>query len=462
MTTETSKRQRARFVAWGSVALTVACIPLTDLVISQPHRAPLSIQDELSSPFAWVGVLAFSIVGALVVSRHPGHLVGWIFSVSGLSAGISAVTAAYSQLGQAVPGSVPAAPVAETISNLSFIVGFLAPITLGLLLFPDGRLPSSRWRPIAYIAIGSLALQFIAALLGPSDVGLVVNAIGIVGSVATTMAAVASLVARFRQGSQETRQQVKWVATAGVVVAVDLAFELAVFLFRPAFFVDSFLVLNMAYTAVAIAVGVAILRYRLYDIDLLINRAIVYVSLSALLAGVYSAVVTLFQRTFLAVTGQRSDAAIVITVFLLATIFTPARNALQSFVDKRFKDPRDLERLMKALEDEVQSVIGVLSRKRLASRLLDDAAEGSRSPAALFLDGTSSEQPALTHGKWDGSAVLSIPLHAGERELGKLALGPRLGGAAFSVRDKERLQKTANLVAVALSMSADQELKPSS
>lgn len=454
-----SARQRARVVAWGSVVLTAACIPLTDVVISQPHRAPLSIQDELSSPLAWVGVLAFSIVGALVVSRHPGHLVGWIFSLSGLSAAISAVTTAYAQLGQAVPGSVPAPAVAEAVSNLSFIVGFLTPITLGLLLFPDGRLPSSRWRPIAYVAIASLALQFIAALLDPRGVGPWVNAIGIVGSVATTMAAVGSLVARFRQGSQETRQQVKWVATAGVVVAVDLAFELAVFLFRPAFFVDSFLILNMAYTAVAIAVGVAILRYRLYDIDLLINRAIVYVSLSALLAGVYAAVVTLFQRTFLAVTGQRSDAAIVITVFLLATIFTPARNSLQSFVDKRFKDPRDLERLMKALEDEVQSVIGVLSRKRLASRLLDDAAEGSRSPAALFLGEASSEQPALTHGKWDGSAVLSIPLHAGARELGKLALGPRLGGATFSVRDTERLQKTANLVAVALSMSAEQEIE---
>jgi hypothetical protein len=456
-----SKQRRARVLAWGSVALTVACIPLAGLVISQPHRGQLSIESELSTPFAWVGVLAFSIVGALIVSRHPRHLVGWIFSIAGLSAGISAVTAAYAQLGLAVPGLIGAS-VADAISSLTFIIGFLAPTTLGLLLFPDGRLPSPRWRPIAYLAIGSLALQFMAALLGNGGLGPAVNAAGIIGSVATTVAAVFALVTRFRSGTHDTRQQVKWVAAASVIVAVDLAFEFAIYLWRPGFFVDAFLVFNLAYTAVPIAVGVAILRYRLYDIDLLINRAIVYVALSALLAGIYAALVTLLQKVFLIVTGQRSDAAIVITVFLLATIFTPARNSLQSFVDKRFKDSRDLERLMKVLESEVQSVVGVLSGRRLTSRLLDDAAEGARSPAALFLDGTGSEEPTLTRGNWEGSPVLVVPLHAGEREFGTLALGPRLGGAAFSTREKERLQKTANLVAIALSMSADQELKPSS
>ena len=288
--------RRARLVAWGSVVLTAACIPLTGLIISQPHRLPLSIEDELSSPLAWVGVLAFSIVGALVVSRHPHHLVGWIISVSGLSAGISAVAAAYSELGLAVPGLVHGAAVLDAVSSLTFIVGFLAPTTLGLLLFPDGHLPSARWRPIVHLAVASLALQFIAALLGQGGLAHALNAAGIVGSVATTVAAVSSLVGRFRGGSHETRQQVKWVAVAGAVVAVDLAFEVAVFLIRPAFSVDAFLVFNVAYTAVPIAVGVAILRYRLYDIDLLINRAIVYVSLSALLAGIYAALVTLSKR----------------------------------------------------------------------------------------------------------------------------------------------------------------------
>jgi hypothetical protein len=442
---------------WSCVGLTALCIPLTALVISQPHHGALSIEDELRSPLAWVGVLAFSVVGALIVSRHPRHMVGWIFAVSGLSAGISAVTTAYAELGHATPGVLPATSIVEAVSGLTFIVGFLAPTTLGLLLFPDGHLPSPRWRPIVYVAIASLVLQFMAALLGKGILAQGLNAAGIIGSIATTVAAVYSLVARFREGSHDTRQQVKWVAAAGAIVAVDLAFLVATFLIRPAFFVDAFLVFNVAYTAVPIAVGVAILRYRLYDIDLLINRAIVYVSLSALLAGIYSAVVTLFQKVFLAVTGQRSDAAIVVTVFLLATIFTPARNSVQSFVDKRFKDSRDLERLMKALEDEVQTVVGVLSRKRLAGRLLDDAAEGARSSAALYLGGNGSEEPAMTHGKWDGSAVLVIPLHSGERELGKLVLGPRLGGAAFSTREQERLQKTANLVATALAMSAENE-----
>lgn len=447
----------ARRVAWVVVALAVACIPVTKLIVSQPHPGTLDIEGEFGGPLSWLGFLAFAVVGGLVVSRHPRHLVGWIFCLSGLSAGLSAVTAAYAELGQTAPGSLPAIGLVDAMSNLFFLIGFLAPTTLGLLLFPDGRLPSARWRPLVVVAIVSLAMQFAASLLGAHRGGVVVDSIGITGSVISALGAVASLTVRWRHATAEGRQQIKWVAAAGVVVVLDLAFLVGTELFRPSFSVDAFQVFNVAYTTVPVAVGIAILRYRLYDIDFLINRAIVYVLLTALLAGVYAAFTALLQRIFLVATGQRSDAAIVITVFLIATIFTPARNALQSFVDKRFKDSRDLERLMKAFEDEAKAVIGVLNPKRLAHKLLDDAAEGAHSAAALYLRDSGSDEPTFTAGTWEGAAALSIPLMAGERELGTLALGPRRGGAGFSARERERLQNAANLVAVALSMSVERE-----
>jgi hypothetical protein len=449
-------RARARRLGWVAAGLAVVCIPVTKLIVSQPHPGTLDIEGEFGSPLSWLGFLAFSVVGALIVSRHPRHLVGWIFCISGLSAGLSAVTAAYAELGQAVPGSLPAAGPVDAMSNLFFLVGFLAPTTLGLLLFPDGRLPSARWRPLIVVAVVSLGLQFAASLLGPGR-GTVVDAIGISGSVVSALGAVASLTYRWRHATSEGRQEIKWVAAAGVIVVLDLAFLVGTELFRPSFAVDAFQVFNVAYTTVPIAVGVAILRYRLYDIDFLINRAIVYALLTALLAGVYAAFTALLQKVFLIATGQRSDAAIVISVFVVATIFTPARNALQSFVDKRFKDSRDLERLMKAFEDEARAVIGVLNPRRLANKLLDDAAEGARSAAALYLHESRSDEPTFTAGTWDGAAALSIPLMAGEREVGTLALGPRRGGAGFSARERERLQNAANLVALALSMSAERE-----
>src|SRR5439155_9727975 len=147
----------------------------------------------------------------------------------------------------------------------------------------------------------------------------------------------------------------------------------------------------VAYTSVPIAAGASILRYGLYEIDFIINRAIVYVALTAILAGVYAGFTATLQKLFVALTGQSSDAAIVITVALIATLFTPVRNSLQRLVDSRFKDARDLERLMQSLEAEVGAVIDVMDGERLAERLVRTAREGADATgAALFLNGDSN------------------------------------------------------------------------
>ncbi len=447
-------RRWARALAWGSIGVTVAAIPTVRLIIAKPHPGHLGVEGSEGTPLVYVGVLAFSIVGALIVSRHTRHLVGWIFCVSGLMAGVSAVTVAYAELGSAVPGSLPAVSLMNGLSGVTFLVGFFLPTSVGLLLFPDGRLPSPRWSLVIFASAAGLVLQVVGLLLGDSTpAGFALESAGIGATVIGVLAAVASLLFRWRKASHDARQQLKWVGVAGAVVVAELVVELVAISLRLASLDDTFLYFSLAYASVPVAVGIAILRYRLYDIDLIINRAIVYVSLTAILAGLYAGSMALMQRAFTAVTGQRSDAAIVISAFLLATLFTPMRNQLQALVDKRFKDSRDLERLMAALERDVTSFIGIVNPHRLAERLLEDAREGAGAPGgAVYLD-ARADLTALSQGSWDESTAASVPLRVGGRNVGRLDLGRRNNGVGFAPRDLEYLQKAADVVAAAIAVS---------
>jgi len=438
------------------VGLSVATIPVVRLIIAQPHPGRLGMEGEQGTPLVYVGALAFSIVGALIVSRHPRHPVGWIFGAAGVSVALSGVSEAYAELGAAVPGSLPAVSLVNAISGATFLLGFFLPTSVGLLLFPDGLLPSRRWRPAIYAGVGGLVLQFIGALAGGSTTGGdVVQSAGIAATVAAVLAAVASLVVRWEHAPTDVRQQLKWVGAAAAIVLIELVGEVIVITFRPALLDQAFPYFSLAYTCVPIAVGIAILRYGLYEIDLLINRAIVYVLLTALLAGIYSASTALFQRLFVGVTGQSSDGAIVITVFILATIFTPARNRLQAAVDIRFKYARDLKRLMGALEREIDAVVGVMVGQRVAERLLHDATEGAAAVGgALYLDVPTVDRPAAVRGSWDGQAELVVPLRAGSREFGRLALGRRRTGAGYGERERDSVQRAADAVAQALSLAS--------
>ena len=185
--------------------------------------------------------------------------------------------------------------------------------------------------------------------------------------------------------------------------------------------------------------------------------------LTAILAGLYAGLTVSLQRVFVAFTGQSSDAAIIISVALIATLFTPMRNALQKLVDIRFKDARDLERLMEMLENQVGQVVDVVVSRRLAERLLRTAREGAGATgAALFLDGASEGHPSFIAGEWNGHAELVVPLHAGEQEIGRLVLAARRHGAPYAQRERERLQKAADIVAIGLTLARDrgQELVP--
>ena len=447
--------QRARLLGWLAFGLTLVCIPLTVLMLSQHLRAFLPGAAIWSTVVAFIGAVAFSLVGALIVSQHPRHAIGWIFTLSGVATAGAVVLAAYAELALAPGWSLPAASFADSVSHVLIQSGIFLPLTLGLLLFPDGRLLSRVWGLAAAAAVLGLVVRLIADAVATPSNAFDFGDIGVLLTVASAIAGLASLAVRWRRAGQLLRQQLKWMAAAAAAVVFAFVGDIAVNIWNHNLLSNDaeFLVFTLTYTLVPIAAGAAILRYGLYSIDFIINRALVYIALTAILAGLYTGFTATLQHLFVALTGQSSEAAIVITVALIATLFTPVRNALQRLVDSRFKDARDLERLMQALESEVGAVIDVMDGERLAERLVRTAREGADATgAALFLDGDSDAQPTYVSGTWIDDAVLVIPLRAGGQEVGRIALGPRRHGAPYAPRERERLQQAADVVAVGLTL----------
>jgi len=271
------------------------------------------------------------------------------------------------------PGSLVAP---RTISHVLALGGPLA-LTMApflLLLFPTGRLPSRRWRPLAWIATLSGAGVLLLNLLydnRPDTVGgpITATTIVVVSLIfATILLSALSLVVRYRRASGVERQQLKWVALAAVVTILFTAAQLSWLNV-----VLSKLLWNLLETAQQIvlyaAVGVAILRHRLYDIDVVINRTLVYLSLTATLVALYFGGIVLVQTTLRTLTGQESSLAVVASTLVIAALFNPLRRRIQSFIDRRFYrrkyDARKtLEAFSARLRDEtdLQALNGELTR----------------------------------------------------------------------------------------------------
>ena len=217
-------------------------------------------------------------------------------------------------------------------------------------IFPDGRPLSGWWTWALLLTAAAVAVGAVMLLITPGQIETsmqLTNPMGIpwisrnlrdigngligVALAAGALVAIASLVVRYVSASTETRHQLKWFISAGCLVAVLLPLSLVV--------IDEWaaILAILALTLVPVAVLVAVLRYRLYEIDTLINRTLVYIPLVGIVAGLYAGLVALLQRLFTAVTGNTSDAAAVISALALAAVFTPLRNAIQSAVDRRFK-----------------------------------------------------------------------------------------------------------------------------
>jgi hypothetical protein len=303
--------------------------------------------------------LTLAVVGALVASRHPGNPIGWMLCALGLWVAAAELGEAYGYHG--LPGGV----AGEWLISWSWVVEILA-WTLLVLLFPDGRLPGRRWRLAIWTAVAGAILVFAGQAFsvdisegfssGRNPLGVdsplidLAWPVGTVLLVAALVAAVVSSVRRFRRAHGVEREQLKWFAYSGVVLAVCL-------ILAAAFWYQSTLVQALsafALNGMLLAVGAAILRYRLYDIDVVINRTLVYGVLTATLAAAYIGSVLLLQL----VLSPGSDLAIAGSTLAVAALFRPARARIQAGVDRRFyrrryDATRTLEAFSVRLRDEV-------------------------------------------------------------------------------------------------------------
>jgi hypothetical protein len=252
----------------------------------------------------------------------------------------------------AQPGSVPFTVVWAGMTNWLWVPGVGLLGTYVFLLFPDGRLPSRGWRPLAWLSGVVIALLSVGVALSPGplvNVGPIQNPFGLEEHpwVSTAwlvvlpllplcvLASALSLVLRYRRSGGEERQQIRWIAFAASVLGV--LFVSGLFVPPEAWFADLIAYATLgSSTLVPIAIGFAVLKYRLYEIDLLINRALVYGSLTAMLAGVYLCAVIVLQYLFRALTGQESQLAVVASTLAIAALFNPMRRRIQALVDRRF------------------------------------------------------------------------------------------------------------------------------
>jgi hypothetical protein len=304
--------------------------------------------------------MSFATVGALVASRQPGNLIGWIFCVLGLFlplANASEEYALYALVTQ--PGSVPGGEVMAWLS--AWFAGAInfAMLAFVLLLFPDGRLLSRRWRFAVWVnlvavllifvwnfepgRIESLGLVKVTNPFGVAGADALLNALGGIGFLLVLAVAIAgaiSLVLRYRRSKGDERQQIKWFVFAGAIFCAIFAVAPVLWSLPsspktewiwPALFL-------LGSGTIPAATGIAILKYRLYDIDILINRTLVYGSLTALLAAGYFGGVATTQAIFRTLTGQerQPQLAIVVSTLVIAALFNPLRRRIQGFIDRRF------------------------------------------------------------------------------------------------------------------------------
>jgi len=404
-------------------------------------------------------VVLFPAMGALIIQRRPFTRVAWLMIGVGLAIGFALFTYSYGVLGMPPAPPLPFALAALTLSQLFFIPAIGGGATTILLLYPTDRLLSNRWRPVFAIAIIAILAYVIGTIFKPGEFDSsalpgVRNPLGVPGPLGETFERIAdvgnvvglaglilaasSLIVRYRRADPIVAAQIRWLALVASLAVAALGLSLL-----PIAPYDSVLfgIGLVLLACMPIAIGIAITRYRLYDIDRLINRALVYGSLTAILAGVFTAAVGLAQRLFVAYTGQTSDAAIVLTTLVVATLYAPLRKRLEGLVDRWFKYE---SRQFGAYRAEVQKFLE-LAEPDLAARRLASEAAAELDPVGLAVVDRDGGTLA-TAGIWPQPVAMRLPVGRGDATIGTLLVGPRRDGQPYDAREVEDLADIAILV----------------
>lgn len=447
--------------------------------------AALTVAAGLSSAelLLYPTLIAFGLLGALVAARQPQNGIGWLMCFASVLGLLLFLPLDYGYTALVIQrGAWPLGGIALWFAGWGWIPIFGLFLPMITVRFPDGRVPA-RWRLVDWLAVTGVVLAMGVALapgdvvvrlllIPPERIGQVAplidsplakavpNAVplvlGFAGLGLILLAYVASVVAaidRFRHARGDERLQLTWFAYSGVLIALASLYGSLTTISGGSEPLAGQVAQHAAFFALPFAIAVAVLRYRLYDIELIINRTVVYGSLTAIVAALYAAVVTIGNRLFISASGQKSDAAYFVVAFVVVVTAYPIKDWLQHQVDRRIAH-RSPSAVLGEFSAEVEAVVSVLDVDDVACRLLDEAvtAFGARS-AALYLDG-NPDTPAYVQGPTDGAAALEVHLRYQDRQLGRLVLGGRRGDLAYTRADRNALQRSADLVGKALALTA--------
>jgi hypothetical protein len=399
-------KRAASLLAWSMCALSLVltALSLFLLVLNLSHpEVPINPFWEVDTLIA----LGFSPVGAVIVSRSsPKNLIGWLFCATGLLWGVTHISTQYARYALlAVPGSLPAGEAAAWMMSWVWVPAAGLAVFV-FLLFPDGRLPSRRWSWFFWLSLILILAGAILQVLAPGevwDVGGIYNPLGVEGLpnvwkliqtlVFTLMfISVASLFVRRVRARGIERQQLKWFTYSATLAISGAILTYTISEVTGALWLEwaGYVVLVVGLIGLPISMGIAILRYRLYEIDLIINRTLVYGLLTATLALFYFGSITALQYLFRLLTGQGDTLAIVATTLVIAALFNPLRRRIQAFIDRSFyrrkydaaktleefgaklRDETDLERisedLVEVVDETMQPVhVSVILRSEVPS-----------------------------------------------------------------------------------------------
>ena len=358
---------RARTLAWVLWAATASLVAGA-LALGLANRPEIPIFDV---PFHVIS-LTFATLGVMISSRRPANVMGWIFLAVGLLDGVHIFFGQYAKVALAPDGL--ALPGGALVAWLSMLAQNSYPVSIIflVLLFPDGRLPSRRWRPLA-LAMGSfLALTLVVGALSPgpfTEFPSANNPFGVggakpsetvltaggLGGLICVIATMLSLIVRFYSSRGEKRLQLKWFTYA---VVVGLSTPLLLGSLAPALFqVLGQLAWTLGFLSLPVSAGVAILKYRLYEIDIIINRTLVYGPLTVMLVAIYIGCVLVLEYACRSLTGSGSQLSIVASTLLIAALFNPLRRRVQRFIDhlfyrRKYDAARTLEEFSTKLREE--------------------------------------------------------------------------------------------------------------
>lgn len=436
---------------------------------SHPPPSTIATMERLGVGPGWVAAyvgtvetacaVVFFGVALALVRRGAGRVAALLAATTFV--GFGPLGATGGMLGTLAPEWKVPAHLLEGIARTALV-------TLAFV-FPDGRfVPGwTRWLAFAWVAV------FLPYLL-PADVPIsAINwppALSLMAQILFTANVAYAQAYRYRRVSgAEQRRRTRWAAFgAPVTLALTILVQLPWYLFphlqdpgpaRLLYILARIGALSLSLMVAPVTFGIAILRHRLYDIDIIINRALVYGLLTAIMAGLFAAVISLSQRVLMALTGQTSLGATVLATLVVVSVVTPVRNRLQEWVDRRFKGAPGPVRRLQQLTEAVRSRVTPLEPEPVVRRLLDLAtsvydAEGG----VVLLQHANQSRLAHTGRGWSGRPAIEVPLAAGEESLGSLALGHRRGGARYSRQDREALKAAARAIAEALQQDAAAQL----